>query len=87
MADPDTRHPDTMLGIAILQDHGHERSELTTSANAHLIAAAPELYSSVKMALEGINRLAEEYGAIPEYLDDITSVLEASLAKARGETQ
>lgn len=47
-------------------------------ANAHLIAAAPDLYAACEWALE---RLVEHHGDIGELSAD----LEAALRKARGE--
>ena len=44
-----------------------------------------ELYDAAQAARDAIERLAEEYGAIPDYLDDVTSQLDNALAKARGE--
>jgi hypothetical protein len=48
-------------------------------ANARLIAAAPELYST----LEHIRELLVAYG--PRYIEKATHLAEAVLAKARGE--
>lgn len=56
-----------------------------TVENAQLMNASHDLYKSTKMALDAIYMLAEEYGSIPDYLDDITSSLESALSKARGE--
>jgi hypothetical protein len=56
------------------QWHG-EDSETQCAANAHLIAAAPELYEALKKAAD---RLAEIGAIVPS---DVTH----ALAKARGE--
>lgn len=49
-------------------------------ANAHLIAAAPDLYA----ALESVQRCAE--GSGPFEIADLNRQVLAALAKARGET-
>lgn len=66
-------------------DEGNKVSEKELCEIATAFSAFGDLYSSTELALKAIEKLAEEHGAIPGYLDDITSVLEASLAKARGE--
>ncbi len=62
-------------------------------ANAHLIAAAPDLYAAVKAAVEAYDEMVASLGdddtsePAPGSLDspDIT-LARAALAKARGET-
>lgn len=46
---------------------------------------AQRLYDALDAAKNGIQELADEYGAIPDYLDDITGQLAAALAAADGE--
>lgn len=65
----------------------------TETANANLIAAAPDLYAAlqaiVAAELESIDELVKEYGFDPEYSPSWLVRLraaEAALAKARGET-
>lgn len=55
-------------------------------ANAHLIAAAPELYAALETAIEEINHLRKFAGDNGAMIDD-TDFVEgiAALAKARGE--
>lgn len=57
-----------------------------TEANAHLIAAAPELYAALEAAIEEINHLRKFAGDNGAMIDD-TDFVEgiAALAKARGE--
>ena len=52
-------------------------------ANAHLIAAAPELYEALEEMSSCLSDIisGNDWGAVEEYLDDAR----AALAKARGE--
>ena len=56
----------------------------TRRANAHLIAAAPELYKALEEMSSCLSDIisGNDWGAVEEYLDDAR----AALAKARGET-
>ena len=52
------------------------------SANAHLIAAAPELYDSLERVLA-----LWVSGADPEELDIVVATAKVALAKAKGESR
>ena len=79
-------------GIAYIKaDTGHEEvavlySEKNQSANAHLIAAAPELYESLREMFIAFN-LAIIHAQISPGTEnsDIANRAERALAKARGE--
>lgn len=58
--------------------NGTERED---KANAHLIAAAPDLYD----ALERAEYMLRQYGMRPEFYREVASEARSALAKARGE--
>ncbi len=62
-----------------------ERSEAETEANAHLIAAAPELYEALKAFLED-ERFQVGVGGNPIAVERMIANARTVLAKARGET-
>lgn len=83
--DEEARHEDHGLVACIYDDETSLNSRLHEEheANAHLIAAAPEMYE----ALEGLIALNRSPGPSPA--GEITKRLnagDAALAKARGET-
>lgn len=55
--------------------------ECTSEANAHLIAAAPELYESLEKAID-----YHKKRNLGWHSDELVVSMEAALAKARGET-
>ena len=66
-------------------DDGTRTSEAELSADAYLIAAAPELYEAAERALEsmecaGIVHIGDLFAGAP-----VLATLKAALAKARGE--
>jgi hypothetical protein len=68
--------------IGEMRDHnGNWRDSDQSIANAHLIAAAPELYAALDLAL---SHMSEPDCVIWR---DIQSRAKSALAKARGETQ
>lgn len=56
------------------------------SANAHLIASAPELYEALKAIVNKTSRGLDLGMKVSDLWDEIIDA-EAALAKARGETQ
>jgi len=48
MPDPDSKNPDSMLGICEVYDFDGERPKARFEANARLIAAAPDLLEALK---------------------------------------
>jgi len=63
-------------------------SQPAASANAHLIAAAPDLYEALAEACDEIRELrhyANNHGGMIDELDFVAGL--ATLAKARGEAQ
>ena len=60
-----------------------ERSEML--ANAHLIAAAPELYKELKYAEEILREVAKVSGLTHIDVESCTNMATKALAKARGE--
>jgi hypothetical protein len=70
------------LVVAECQDDGH--SEIECEANAHLIAAAPELYEALALLFEhGPVDIA--FAGNPVACDALEAKCRAALAKARGE--
>lgn len=63
--------------IASLKKYGY-LSEETQEANAHLIAAAPDMYAVLELLIETEH---QRHGYHPAWLDNAR----AALAKARGE--
>lgn len=66
-------------------DTNENRPEAEQRANAHLIAAAPELLAALRMALQALNT-APRF-KVPHLETDsyrIASVCDAALAKAKG---
>ena len=62
--------------VAVLDHHrdGHEETRtVRTPANAHLIAAAPELYEALRIALKNLQFLPP---------DDVVEQINAAFAKA-----
>ena len=59
----------------------HDYSDGTITANAHLIAAAPDLYE----ALEGLRKWQDPCGVDPD-IDAALRAADAALSKARGES-
>lgn len=86
----------TMAGsnnMAIYEDDGSLiaklgvlRSPATTRANAHLIAAAPELYDSLQYWLPAEEPLPTVTDAVGEKHREMWRVARAALAKAMGES-
>jgi len=77
MPDPRRHLPDTMLGIANIQDHGSDRPLAVHRANARLIAAAPDL-------LEALEALTANYADVEPGGSKNVDKARAALAKARG---
>ena len=76
--DAETLDPVPVCALLWLTDR---RSEGETEANAHLIAAAPELYAALEKLY---NRLLDKLEWPEEYESELASARSA-LAKARGE--
>lgn len=60
-------------------------AEESMEANAHLIAAAPELYEALRMAAKDLNTAAHLLPYIGPTLLETVKQAHAALAKARGE--
>jgi len=58
---------------------------LPDGANAHLIAAAPELYDMLYALMGGDEKMQVAIGGNPSYVDGFMSRANSVLAKARGE--
>jgi len=48
MPDPDSKNPDSMMGICEVYDFDGERPKARVEANARLIAAAPDLLKTLQ---------------------------------------
>jgi hypothetical protein len=59
--------------------------EAEVAANAHLIAAAPELYTALDDLMGGDERMQVAIGGNPLYVDRFMDAARAALAKARGD--
>jgi hypothetical protein len=64
----------------------YDGEEVQQTANAHLIAAAPDLYEALELVLDAIGALSKPHELYGHGLDkdDIKGVF-AALARARGE--
>lgn len=74
------------MGVAVQSDHDveilwFENDPEPDDANAHLIAAAPDLYEALERCLNFIENTESEFGDLLPSGD----VARAALAKARGE--
>lgn len=81
-AQVDVMRDDGPLPICLMLWPTKVRSEAETEANANLIAAAPEMYESLRSIVENWDF---EHGDTPVYDPDIVMAREA-LKKARGES-
>jgi hypothetical protein len=72
-------------GTAIVLARSGAPAIVNTRANAHLIAAAPDLARIVEIFLNGDERFQVAVGGNPIALERLFADAHAALAKARGE--
>lgn len=84
MADPRRHLPDTMLGIATIQDHSGDRPASVIDANAHLIAAAPDMLEALIMALPYVETAEFDEGYKPGVVAKVAKAMRAAIDSAEG---
>jgi hypothetical protein len=73
------------VGIPGISEPIDLRSDERGEANAHLIAAAPELYAALKNLVPRFESACRRAGSDEEFAREATATARAALAKARGE--
>lgn len=84
MASPRSHLPDTMLGIANIQDHGSDRPLAVHKANSRLIVAAPDLLKACEALVAYDDMIEEDDGKLMMHYDDLLRLSRAAIAKAKG---
>jgi len=85
MADPRRHLPDTMLGIANIQDHGSDRPLAVHKANARLLVAAPDLLKACEALVAYDDMIEEDDGKLMMHYADLVRLSRAAIAKAKGQ--